>query len=543
MKIGSKARSFTKIIFYKYRMGSETKQFSRDLIGQSFGEESDRASQSVTLMDSASQQSGLTELEAELEAELERMQYNLFAESSSDTVISDSEMIDEDATIDIVHGDLNVSVVPGKKGDNVDRETPFPNYAVSPIELERRLHELLESRQKEQIEELKVKLKSAEEKLLAKEMELSWWKKQAHQLSKTSVALNNMPGYMSNASITSNGDPMKSLYGYMSSQENGIQEISIVCDADSLSSSINHVDNSINMKCSHQGFVDVEKCNRKKYCKNDSNLVSNSENTAEIWHTNSDLDLSQSPTSGRTHPLQPSHYSNVFEDGKPSERKESPSFLTRRKVGFLNEIKRGSSAWYPESRKGNNVFHHSKRLPSHPYFSTPIASGKGNRETLERNSKFLQSMSQNKACKVPVADGVPLSPVLSKIKQWEALSKGESCVLPSFNLDDESIPTNSDHAMLFVTQNGKGQNHHLETSNHNCFKVKSLDHSNKSISSPHDSLNFCKGKSPDCANKRSNSSHGNTNILKEMSLDNVDERSHNVQLSLVCNKLETFMVV
>lgn len=102
-------------------------------------------------------------------------------------------MIDEDTTIDIVHGDLNVTI-PGKKDNNVGREIPFPNYAVSPIELERRLHELLESRQKEQIEELKVKLKSAEEKLLAKEMELSWWKKHAHQLSKTSVALNNMPG-------------------------------------------------------------------------------------------------------------------------------------------------------------------------------------------------------------------------------------------------------------------------------------------------------------------------------------------------------------
>ncbi|XP_057865328.2 uncharacterized protein LOC131073010 isoform X2 [Cryptomeria japonica] len=544
MKIGTKARSFTKIIFYKYTMGSETKQFSRDLIGQSFSEESGRASQTVVSMDSASQQSGMTELEAELEAELERMQYNLFVESSSDTAISDGEMIDEDTTIDIVYGDLNVSGIPGKTDDNVEREVPFPNYAVSPIELERRLHELLESRQKEQIEELKVKLKSAEEKLLAKEMELSWWKKHAHQLSKTSVALNNMPGNKSNASITSDGDPMKNLYGSMSFQENGVQEISIVCDADSLSSSINHADNFIDMKCSRQGFVDVEKCDRKTFFNKDCKPVNNFESTGEIWHANWDLELSQSPTCSKTHQLQPAHYSNVFEEGKPSERKESPSLLTRRKVGFLNEIKTESSAWHPESSKGNNVSHHSRRLPSHPCFSTPIGSCKENRKTLKRNSKILQIMSHNEICEVPVANEVPLSPVLSKIQQWEALSRGESCVLPSFNLDDESIATNNDHAMLSVKKNGQRQNHHLETSNPNYFKEKALDHANKSSSSnPHDSLNCFKGKSLDHANKRSDSPHVNTNFFKGMSLDNVNERSHNVRLSLVCNKPETFMVV
>ncbi|KAF6171303.1 hypothetical protein GIB67_036971 [Kingdonia uniflora] len=47
---------------------------------------------------------------------------------------------------------------------------------VSPYELERRLHEVLQARQKERIQELESALECAEHKLHQKEMEVTWWK-------------------------------------------------------------------------------------------------------------------------------------------------------------------------------------------------------------------------------------------------------------------------------------------------------------------------------------------------------------------------------
>jgi hypothetical protein len=54
---------------------------------------------------------------------------------------------------------------------------------VSPHELERRLHELLESRQQEQIRELEGMIECARHKLREKEMEVSWWKDTACLIS------------------------------------------------------------------------------------------------------------------------------------------------------------------------------------------------------------------------------------------------------------------------------------------------------------------------------------------------------------------------
>ncbi|KAH8504103.1 hypothetical protein Peur_046319 [Populus x canadensis] len=54
---------------------------------------------------------------------------------------------------------------------------------VSPHELERRLHELLESRQQEQIRELEGMIECAKHKLREKEMEVSWWKDTACLIS------------------------------------------------------------------------------------------------------------------------------------------------------------------------------------------------------------------------------------------------------------------------------------------------------------------------------------------------------------------------
>lgn len=47
---------------------------------------------------------------------------------------------------------------------------------VPPLELERKLHELLESRQQERIQELEEALECTKLKLREKELEVSWWK-------------------------------------------------------------------------------------------------------------------------------------------------------------------------------------------------------------------------------------------------------------------------------------------------------------------------------------------------------------------------------
>ncbi|CAK7353930.1 unnamed protein product [Dovyalis caffra] len=127
---------------------------------------------------------GRDKLEAELEVELQRLQLNF------DTV-------------------ENTAKHPQKKGRRVTNEKTatsksqivsagevvafvFENQAagseehcgVPPHELERRLHELLESRQQEQIRELEAALKCVKHKLREKEMEVSWWKDSARLISR-----------------------------------------------------------------------------------------------------------------------------------------------------------------------------------------------------------------------------------------------------------------------------------------------------------------------------------------------------------------------
>lgn len=57
------------------------------------------------------------------------------------------------------------------------------SFAVSPVELERRLHELLQARLQERITELESALKCTKQKLMEKEMEVTWWKDTAQLIS------------------------------------------------------------------------------------------------------------------------------------------------------------------------------------------------------------------------------------------------------------------------------------------------------------------------------------------------------------------------
>lgn len=69
------------------------------------------------------------------------------------------------------------------KYTEVDYGVPLP-----PQELERRLHEVLEARQQEQIRELEAALESARHKLREKDLEISRWKDTAKFLSQHNPA-------------------------------------------------------------------------------------------------------------------------------------------------------------------------------------------------------------------------------------------------------------------------------------------------------------------------------------------------------------------
>ncbi|OAY65886.1 Protein POLAR LOCALIZATION DURING ASYMMETRIC DIVISION AND REDISTRIBUTION, partial [Ananas comosus] len=68
-------------------------------------------------------------------------------------------------------------------GNELAEEQSPPHSGVSARELERRLHELLETRQKERIAELESALECAERDLREKEREISWWRRSARLVS------------------------------------------------------------------------------------------------------------------------------------------------------------------------------------------------------------------------------------------------------------------------------------------------------------------------------------------------------------------------
>lgn len=107
---------------------------------------------------------GIDQLEAELEAELERLQHSLDAEDGSGFPGQQS--------MEVVGGVFSPSFT--NEIDPQEHDMEF--HGVSPYELEKRLHELLEARQQERIEELESALDCTERLLREKEMEICWWK-------------------------------------------------------------------------------------------------------------------------------------------------------------------------------------------------------------------------------------------------------------------------------------------------------------------------------------------------------------------------------
>ncbi|XP_057467671.1 protein POLAR LOCALIZATION DURING ASYMMETRIC DIVISION AND REDISTRIBUTION-like isoform X2 [Actinidia eriantha] len=109
---------------------------------------------------------GIDQLEAELEAELERLQLHL---DTGDTFENPKQERLEVTVEDLI--------------DHQEAGTE-EHFGVPPNELERRLHELLESRQQERINELEAALERVNQMLCEKEKEVSWWKDTARLVSK-----------------------------------------------------------------------------------------------------------------------------------------------------------------------------------------------------------------------------------------------------------------------------------------------------------------------------------------------------------------------
>ncbi|XP_030951251.1 protein POLAR LOCALIZATION DURING ASYMMETRIC DIVISION AND REDISTRIBUTION-like [Quercus lobata] len=147
---------------------------------------------------------GMDELEAELVAELELLQIHLDRENSTkhpqqqrikDTAsvrgrsLSFGEVIDpQKGGTEMEYGvpptELEIGLHELLEARQQERvEDTEMEYGVPPTELEIRLHELLEARQQERVEELEAALECTIHKLREKEIEVSWWKDTARLIS------------------------------------------------------------------------------------------------------------------------------------------------------------------------------------------------------------------------------------------------------------------------------------------------------------------------------------------------------------------------
>ncbi|KAI4335908.1 hypothetical protein L6164_014504 [Bauhinia variegata] len=114
----------------------------------------------------------ISKIEAELEAELERLGLNMNT-STLDRRISDPVELDPDFLQDFAQGELRVDRVrekasthPKSNEDVGDTPTTLPgNYAVSPRELSLHLHEVIQSRLQQRVEELEIALQNSQRKV------------------------------------------------------------------------------------------------------------------------------------------------------------------------------------------------------------------------------------------------------------------------------------------------------------------------------------------------------------------------------------------
>lgn len=408
------------------------------------GNECNSSAQSIITTESTPQHSGMAQLEAELEAELERMELDLTAERSCERgIFSGSEMPDN-----IVYSDLNASGIPEKKSNQDQEDIDRTNYSVSPIELERRLHELLQKRQEDHIAQLEADLKITEDELLDKEKELLWWKERVWQLLEENNEGTTAPGDVSISSMSTGQWSKKSLFSSYSS------------NGDDMIKDQENLKRSETLKCcedivnaSSRGTLDVrDESSNSDSLLTDFNHLINLE--TERKHANSLVQTEkQIQTFG----------SNTSENGEGTERKENALLYIRKKAVCADNLQNYSTARelcidMPYASK-NIAFQQTKELISNSVFNTPLRNK--NMQNTPEDGTF--SAGRRK----------PRSPVLNKIKRWEALSRGETPSTRSCDMDNDHLLATFHHSLVSVT--GNSEANCWETSvNHGKWKQGSL---------------------------------------------------------------------
>ncbi|XP_027901889.1 protein POLAR LOCALIZATION DURING ASYMMETRIC DIVISION AND REDISTRIBUTION-like isoform X1 [Vigna unguiculata] len=121
----------------------------------------------------------INDLQAEFEIELQRLQLYLDGEAEFEDAKHEGVKVTvKDCSSKSSHSSSFGEIIMEPIGADYD-----VSFGVSPIELERRLHELLEARLEERITELESALECTTEKLIKKEIEATWWKDTARLVS------------------------------------------------------------------------------------------------------------------------------------------------------------------------------------------------------------------------------------------------------------------------------------------------------------------------------------------------------------------------
>ncbi|EFJ05637.1 hypothetical protein SELMODRAFT_431399 [Selaginella moellendorffii] len=119
-------------------------------------------------------------LEAELAAELEIMQLNLSTGKANGAEREPSNVSSSSSSVSLQDDFIEIF-------DDGSSPPQNQHWAISPRELDRRLHIVLEERQAKQIKELEAELKEAEKKLHMKDVEIRSWKDRVYRMSESSL--------------------------------------------------------------------------------------------------------------------------------------------------------------------------------------------------------------------------------------------------------------------------------------------------------------------------------------------------------------------
>eukprot|EP00250_Pteridium_aquilinum_P000772 c10936_g1_i1 orf=587-3496(+) len=168
----------------------------------------------------------MARLEAELEAELERMEMNLGVGDVSELCQRSSGVSEDDQEIGfLVQGELSARGIPcddveahSEKGDGRDSSYEVIHGVVSPVELAKRLHEVLEDRQDRKILELEAEIKHLDSRLQAKEKEFQVWRQRVRRLLQDST-IESLSGFHQKGVCVKAEDKTKKVLFSSSQQE------------------------------------------------------------------------------------------------------------------------------------------------------------------------------------------------------------------------------------------------------------------------------------------------------------------------------------